>query len=42
VPFGELFVMVGSAGYLEVAANQSSAAQMTGCTVGAPVELMLR
>jgi S-adenosylmethionine hydrolase len=42
VPFGELFVMEGSAGYLEVAANQSSAAEMTGCAVGAPVELTLR
>jgi S-adenosylmethionine hydrolase len=34
--------MVGSSGYLEMAANQSSAAEMTGTSVGAPVELTLR
>jgi S-adenosylmethionine hydrolase len=38
---GDLFVIVGSSGYLEVAANQRSAAQLTGCGVGAPVELAL-
>jgi S-adenosylmethionine hydrolase len=36
---GELFVIVGSAGYLEVAASQASAAQALGCGAGAPVEL---
>lgn len=38
---GEIFVLAGSAGYLEVAANQGSAARMLGCGVGAPVELTL-
>lgn len=42
VPFGELFVVAGSSGHLEMAANQSSAAEMTGSSVGAPVELTLR
>jgi S-adenosylmethionine hydrolase len=36
---GELFVIVGSSGYLEVAANQANAAKKLGCGVGAPVEL---
>ena len=36
---GELFVVVGSAGYLEVAINQGSAAKTLGCEAGAPVEL---
>jgi S-adenosylmethionine hydrolase len=36
---GEVFVIVGSSGYLEVAANQASAAKTLGCGVGAPVEL---
>jgi S-adenosylmethionine hydrolase len=39
--FGELFLVVGSSGYLEVAANQASAAKMTGAAVGAPVELTI-
>ena len=38
---GELFVIVGSSGYLEVSASQASAAKMLGCGVGAPVELRL-
>jgi S-adenosylmethionine hydrolase len=38
---GELAVMVGSSGYLEVVANQSSAAKRLGCGAGAPVELVL-
>jgi S-adenosylmethionine hydrolase len=38
---GDLFVIVGSSGYLEIAANQGSAAQLTGCSVGTPVELVL-
>ncbi len=41
IPPGELAVIVGSSGYLEVAANQASAAQRLGCGVGAPVELIL-
>ncbi len=38
---GELFVLVGSSGYLEVATNQGSAAKMLGCGAGSPVELTL-
>ena len=38
---GEPFVVVGSSGYLEIAANQASAARMLGCGVGAPCELTL-
>ncbi len=40
-PAGELALMEGSSGFLEIAANQGSAAKRTGCGVGAPVELML-
>ncbi|HTA69361.1 MAG TPA: SAM-dependent chlorinase/fluorinase [Bryobacteraceae bacterium] len=36
---GELFVIVGSSGYLEVATNQASAAKILGCGAGSPVEL---
>jgi S-adenosyl-L-methionine hydrolase (adenosine-forming) len=36
---GDLFVVVGSSGYLEVAANQASAAKALGCAAGSPVEL---
>lgn len=38
---GERFVVLGSSGYLEVAANQASAAKALGCGVGSPVELTL-
>ena len=38
---GELFVIVGSSGYLEVSSSQASAAKMLGCGVGAPVELRI-
>ena len=38
---GELFVIVGSSGYLEVATNQGSAAKALGCGAGSPVELVL-
>ncbi|MDP8989690.1 MAG: SAM-dependent chlorinase/fluorinase [Acidobacteriota bacterium] len=38
---GDLFVIVGSAGYLEIAANQASAASLLGCRAGASVELDL-
>lgn len=37
---GEMFVIVGSSGYIEVAANQESAAKRLGCGVGSPVELV--
>jgi S-adenosyl-L-methionine hydrolase (adenosine-forming) len=37
---GELFVVVGSSGYLEVATNQGSAAKMLGCGAGSPAELV--
>jgi S-adenosylmethionine hydrolase len=36
---GEVFAIVGSSGYIEIAANQASAAQTLGCGVGASVEL---
>jgi S-adenosyl-L-methionine hydrolase (adenosine-forming) len=36
---GELFAIVGSSGYIEIAANQAPAAKITGCGAGAPVEL---
>jgi len=38
---GELFVVVGSSGYLEIATNQGSAAGLTGCATGAEVKLKL-
>jgi len=38
---GDLFVLVGSSGYLEVATNQGSAAKALGCGAGSPVELAL-
>jgi S-adenosylmethionine hydrolase len=38
---GELFVVVGSSGYLEVAASQGSAAKALGCGAGSPVELTI-
>ena len=38
---GDLFVIVGSSGYLEIAVNQASAAGLIGCNAGAPVELDL-
>jgi S-adenosylmethionine hydrolase len=38
---GELFAIVGSSGYLEISANQDSAARILGCETGAPVELRL-
>jgi len=38
---GELFVIVGSSGYLEVSSSQASAAKILGCGVGAPVELRI-
>jgi S-adenosylmethionine hydrolase len=38
---GELFLIVGSSGYLEVSVNQGSAAKQTGCKTGEPVTLTL-
>jgi hypothetical protein len=38
---GELVVIVGSGGYLEVSVNQGSASQQLGCQTGAAVELKL-
>ena len=37
---GELFVIAGSSGYLEVSVNQESAARLTSCAAGAKVELV--
>jgi S-adenosylmethionine hydrolase len=36
---GELFLIAGSSGYLEVSMNQGSAASRIGCESGAPAEL---
>ncbi len=36
---GEIFVIEGSSGYIEVCANQAPAATLLGCGVGAPVEV---
>ena len=36
---GELFLIHGSSGYLEISSSQASAAKMVGCGVGAPLEL---
>jgi S-adenosylmethionine hydrolase len=41
MPVGEPFVIAGSSGYLEVAANQAPAARILGCGVGAPCELTI-
>jgi S-adenosylmethionine hydrolase len=38
---GELFVVIGSSGYLEVATNQGSAMSLLGCDAGSPVELTI-
>jgi S-adenosylmethionine hydrolase len=38
---GEIFVVVGSSGYLEVAASQGSAAKALGCGAGSPVDLTI-
>ena len=39
---GELFAIVGSSGYLEVAARQASAAEKVGASVGTPVGLVIQ
>ena len=38
---GEVFLIVGSSGYLEVSMNQGSAAKVIGCEAGAPAELLI-
>jgi S-adenosylmethionine hydrolase len=38
----QLFAIAGSSGLLEIAANQASAARLTGCAAGARVDLTLR
>ena len=38
---GEVFVIVGSSGYLEVSTSQSSASMLLGCGAQAPIELTL-
>jgi S-adenosylmethionine hydrolase len=38
---GELFAIVGSSGYLEISANQDSAARQLGCGAGAVVKLQI-
>jgi len=40
-PSGELRLVEGSSGFLEVVTNQASAARRLGCAVGAPAELTL-
>ena len=38
---GEVFAIMGSMGYLEIAANRGSATQLTGATKGAEVTVVL-
>jgi S-adenosylmethionine hydrolase len=38
---GELFLIVGSSGYLEVSVGQGSAAHAIGCETGAAAKLMI-
>jgi len=38
---GEVFAIVGSSGYLEIAASQSSAEEILRCSAGTPLELEL-
>jgi len=40
-PPGELFAIVGSSGYVEIAVSEGSAARTLGCGPGAPVELTI-
>ena len=39
---GELALIEGSSGYLEICANMASAARRVGCSAGAPLELTIR
>lgn len=41
MPIAEPFLIVGSSGYIEVAANQASAARILGCSAGSPCELTI-
>jgi S-adenosylmethionine hydrolase len=36
---GEVFAIVGSAGYYEISVREASAARVTGCASGSPIEL---
>ena len=38
---GELFVITGSTGYLEISVNQGSAAELVGCQPGSSVEITM-
>jgi S-adenosyl-L-methionine hydrolase (adenosine-forming) len=38
---GELFAIVGSSGFIELAASEGSAAKLLGCGAGSPVELTI-
>jgi hypothetical protein len=38
---GEIVTIIGSSGYIEVVANQASAAKLLGCETGSPAELVL-
>jgi S-adenosylmethionine hydrolase len=38
---GEVFVIAGSSGYLEISAGQASAAKILGVAAGAPIELTI-
>ncbi len=38
-PIGEVFVIEGSGGYIEVCVNQAAASKLLGCGVGAPIEV---
>ena len=40
-PSGELFVLVGSSGYLEISANRGSASRLAGADKGSEVNLTL-
>jgi hypothetical protein len=40
-PAGELVLIEGSSGYLEIAANQASAAKIIGCAAGTQVDLTI-
>jgi S-adenosylmethionine hydrolase len=39
---GELFVIIGSTGYLEISVNQGSAAELVECQPGSSVEITLK
>jgi S-adenosylmethionine hydrolase len=38
---GEVFAILGSMGYLEIAANRAAAAQLTGASKGSEVSILL-